>query len=84
MASGSLYFDKADVKSDALRMECKTTEKQSYSIRKELLLKIASETEHGKIPVFNIQFESKTGNLNYYILDEGWFLELLQLWKDNK
>ena len=81
MASGALSFGKADVFNDIVRIECKTTEKQSYSIKKELLLKVANETEHGKIPVFNIQFEEQTGNLNYYIIDEGWFLELLQLWR---
>ena len=82
MASGALSFGKADVFNDLVRVECKTTEKRSYSIKKELLLKVANETEHGKIPVFNIQFEEQTGNLNYYILDEGWFLELLKLWRD--
>ena len=80
-ASGALRFNKADVFNDSLRMECKTTEKKSYSLKKELLLKVSNETEHGKIPVFNVQFEEETGNLNYYILDEGWFLQLLDLWK---
>ena len=83
MASGALSFSKADVFNDLVRMECKTTEKQSYSVKKELLLKVAGETEHGKIPVFNIQFEGTSSNLNYYIIDEGWFLELLELWRNN-
>lgn len=83
-ASGSLAFNKADVFNDAVRMECKTTENKSYSLKKELLLKVANETEHGKIPVFNIQFESEEGHLNYYVVDEGWFLELIETWrKDN-
>ena len=81
-ASGAMNFNKADVFNDLVRMECKTTEKRSYSIKKELLLKVAGETEHGKIPVFNIQFEGSSSNLNYYIIDEGWFLELLELWRD--
>lgn len=80
-ASGAMAFNKADVYNDLVRMECKTTIKQSYSVKKGLLLKVAGETEHGKIPVFNIRFEDKTGNLNYYILDEGFFLELLELWR---
>lgn len=82
-ASGAMAFNKADVYSDLVRMECKTTEKQSYSIQKELLLKVASETEHGKMPVFNVRFEEESGNLNYYILDEGFFLELLELWRNH-
>ena len=82
-ASGSLAFNKADVYNDLVRMECKTTEKQSYSVKKDLLLKIAAETEHGKIPVFNIQFEREEGHLNYYIIDEGFFLELIELWRNN-
>ena len=80
-ASGAMAFNKADVYSDLVRMECKTTEKRSYSIKKELLLKVAGETEHGKLPVFNIRFEEESGNLNYYIIDEGFFLELLELWR---
>lgn len=80
-ASGALSFNKADVRSDFVRMECKTTEKKSYSIKKELLLKIRKETEPHKIPVFNIQFEQDSGHLNYYIVDEGWFLQLLELWE---
>ena len=80
-ASGAMKFNKADVYSDIVRVECKTTEKLSYSLKKELLLKVARETETEKIPVFNIQFEGTAGNLNYYVLDEGWFLELLELWR---
>ena len=80
-ASGAMAFNKADVYSDLVRMECKTTEKRSYSLKKELLLKVAGETEHGKMPVFNVRFEEESGNLNYYIIDEGFFLELLELWR---
>mgnify|MGYP003627714404 CR=1 FL=1 len=80
-ASGAMAFNKADVYSDLVRMECKTTEKKSYSIKKDLLLKVAGETEHGKIPVFNIQFEGIGSHLNYYVIDEGFFLELLDLWR---
>ena len=82
-ASGAMAFNKADVYSDLVRMECKTTEKRSYSIKKELLLKVAGETEHGKMPVFNVRFEEESGNLNYYIIDEGFFLELLELWRNH-
>lgn len=80
-ASGAMKFNKADVYSDLVRMECKTTLNASYSIKKDLLLKLAGETEMQKVPVFNIQFEDDSGNLNYYILDEGFFLELLELWR---
>ena len=82
--SGSLPFNKGDVRSDFVRMECKTTEKKSYSVKKELLLKIRKETEPHKIPVFNIQFEQDSGHLNYYIVDEGWFLQLLELWEKHE
>ena len=81
-ASGAMAFNKADVYSDIVRMECKTTEKKSYSLKKELLLKVAEETERGKIPVFNIRYEDESGNLNYYVIDEGFFLELLELWRN--
>lgn len=82
-ASGAMAFNKADVYSEHLRMECKTTEKKSYSLKKELLLKVAGETEHGKIPVFNIRFEDPSGDLNYYVVDEGFFLELIGLWRQH-
>jgi hypothetical protein len=81
LASGALPFDKGDVKNSLLRMECKTTEKKSIVLKRALLLKIQRETEMGKIPVFNVQFEHPTGDLNYYVLDEGWFLQLLDLWE---
>lgn len=82
IASGAMKFDKGDVRSDLIRAECKTTIKKSYSLKHELLVKIASETEQGKMPVFVVRFEHKRSSSDYYIVDEGWFLEMLEAWKE--
>ena len=84
IASGSTPIEKGDVKSKHLHVECKTTEKKSFSLKCSDLKKIASQSPSGKIPTFVVQFEHEHNNDNYYIVDEGWFLQLLQLWEVTK
>lgn len=61
-ASGA-GLDKGDAKSKFLRVECKSTEKDSLSIKKSWLDKINSEARiTGKEPVFAFQFNNTSHN----------------------
>ena len=49
--SGALDFDKGDLKTDDYLIECKYTEKKSFSITKKILKKIWNEAlESNKLP----------------------------------
>ena len=49
--SGALFFDKGDLKTDDYLIECKYTEKKSFSITKKILQKIWNEAlESNKLP----------------------------------
>lgn len=75
--SGATAFQKGDVTTDKILLECKTatTEKQSFSIKKDWLEKNKEEAfEMGKeysVLVFNFGPDTD----NYYILDEKTFKE---------
>jgi len=81
IASGQTPIDKGDVKSDFLRAECKTTEKKSFVLKLDALMKIARQASGDQMPVFNIQFNEGANPRNYYIIPEGWFLQLLEAYK---
>ena len=60
--SGTFFFDKGDIKTDDFLIECKYTEKGSYSVNKKLLHKIWNEAlERNKLPklVIGIKDEDK-------------------------
>jgi Holliday junction resolvase len=61
--SGALAKDKADITAGKLRIECKRTDKESISIKKEWLIKLKNGTKLSEIPVVAIQIQ-----------DEDWFL----------
>jgi len=49
--SGAFHFDKGDLKTENYLIECKYTEKGSYSINKKVLQKIWNEAlESNKLP----------------------------------
>ena len=49
--SGAFYFDKGDLKTEDFLIECKYTEKGSYSVNKKLLNKIWGESlNRNKLP----------------------------------
>ena len=80
IASGATPVDKADVKADLLRMECKSTEKKGYRLTLLEFQKLESQAKDNEMPVFSIEFRQADGNKKQlYVLNEGYFLELLEL-----
>lgn len=86
--SGATAFQKGDVRNDLFLLECKTatTEKKSFSIKKEWLEKIKEEAFAMNIPfsalVFN--FGGLDENKNFYIIDEGLFNRLWNYIKEEE
>lgn len=72
-ASGAFWSRKGDVRSSRLLVEAKTTEKASYSIKKEIWEKIRKEALlDGRMPVLAIQIQDR----NLVVIDEEDFLAL--------
>ena len=85
--SGATAFEKGDVTTDNFLIECKTctTEKKSFSIKKEWLEKNKEEAfEMGK-SYSALAFNFGPDSENYYVIDEKLFKELIEyLDKENK
>jgi hypothetical protein len=81
IASGQTPIDKGDVKSEQVRIECKYTDKKSYSLKAEDLRKIANASKGNQIPLFYVEF--REFGESYYVVPEGWFLELLESWNND-
>lgn len=72
-ASGAFWTRKGDVRSEDLLIEAKTTDKASYSIKKQIWEKIRREALlDGRMPVLAIQIQDR----NLVVLDEEDFLAL--------
>ena len=56
IASGQTPIDKGDVRSERVRVECKYTDKKSYSLKAEDLKKIANAASGEQIPLFYVEF----------------------------
>lgn len=55
--SGSMCFDKGDIKSDTHMIEYKYTGKKSYSLKLDDLIKCKKQAQDmGKIPIFIVDF----------------------------
>jgi hypothetical protein len=55
IASGGLWFNKADLRSGAYSIECKFTDKSSYRVSLEVLEKLWNESlTAGKLPLLEI------------------------------
>jgi hypothetical protein len=81
IASGATPVDKADVKGAGFRMECKSTEKKSFSLKLEELHKLIAQAKDGEIPAFTIEFrpQDRAGKYEQYVvLPDAWFKELLE------
>lgn len=61
IASGSLWFADSDVRNDKFLIECKTTEKNYYSLTAKVWEKIAEEAtrDHMRTPLMVIDLEDK-------------------------
>jgi len=70
-ASGADWKDKSDVSERTIRYECKTTRRQSISIRRSDLRKIADEAIlDGQVPILHLQFEEEGAQAveEYFVL----------------
>lgn len=76
--SGATPYAKGDVKSQDTLFECKTcvTPKQSFSIKKDWLLKNKREAMQMGKRYSILAFNFGPRQENYYILDEDTFLDL--------
>lgn len=81
VASGQTPIDKGDVRSDTVRVECKYTDKKSYTLKASDLVKVASQATGDQIPLFYIEFR-ESGEA-YYVVPEDWFLQLLENFQDD-
>lgn len=81
--SGATAFNKGDVTTDQFLIECKTVTKpvQSVSIKKEWLLKNEEERFAMNKEYAALAFDYGDG-VQYYIIDEPLFLELVRLLKE--
>lgn len=84
IASGSMFFDKGDLSSDNSRVECKTTEKKSYTLKLQTLRKIIAETRPGDVPILNIEFQTERRSERFCIIPEDWFQELWENYNDEE
>lgn len=76
--SGATAFSKGDVKTDEWLVECKTatTEKASFSIKKEWLQKNREEAFAMGKSYNALAFDFGTGDNRYYIVDEKTFVKM--------
>ena len=70
--SGATAFDKGDVCTKEIMFECKTsiTDKESYSIKKEVLEKVEREKKQAGKTFSCLAFNFGPGQENYYVIDE--------------
>ena len=81
--SGATPFSKGDVRTEQFLIEAKTsiTEKQSFSIRKEWLLKNEEERFAMHKDYSALAFDFGDGE-NYYIISEKLFIKLINLLRE--
>ena len=82
-ASGALEFDKGDIVVDDFRIECKSTIKDSISIKRGWLKKITAEAQdHLNTPALMIQYVTEDGQAredgSWVLIREREFLEFLE------
>lgn len=77
--SGATRYDKGDVCTDKVLVECKTkmTDSKSMSIQKEWLDKLREESIYMKKPFYTLVFNFGEHSDNYYVIPEGLYLQLL-------
>jgi len=78
--SGATPYDKGDVTTDKVLVECKTktTESKSISIQKEWLDKLREESIFMKKPFYTLVFNFGGNTDNYYVIPENIYLQLLE------
>jgi hypothetical protein len=76
-ASGAMSSAKGDLRdAGRLRLECKTTQNKSFTLKVEELEKIGHEASRGEIPVFEIEF-CNTSHKQRYVVLPYWAYDVL-------
>ena len=93
-ASGSLPFNKGDVKAPELLIECKRTKKLSISITRKWLDKITREASAAdKTPALAIEFEDtrvfsselpRTMDTDWVLIPASFLREMLSLYRETE
>lgn len=83
--SGSVFAAKGDVvaRDQRLLIECKQTEKASYSLKLAVLKKIQKEARmDGKDPLLVVEFQPagnvKVAGESFVVVDYDWFMDLIR------
>lgn len=80
--SGAPAFYKGDVRAPGkVRIECKTTSKGSYALKKDEMEKIKGEAFAGRDEswAMQIEFQTMSGNKKYAVIDWQEYLDLVEL-----
>lgn len=74
IASGALYFQKADVRNSKFLVECKTTEKKSFPLTTKIWDKIEKESlrDNMRIPLLCIDVEDGTNDIDNSLVVFNW------------
>ena len=80
IASGQTSVEKADLKTELARFECKTTKHLSYSLKLSELEKLRNQTELSKIPVFVIELDREGSRQEFSVISSEWLNHLLTMW----
>lgn len=75
--SGASHLAKGDVRARGLmRGECKYTDKKSFSLKLDELVKLEGEAHGGEAPIFEIQFDSASPPRRYYVMPDWHYHQL--------
>ena len=78
--SGATAYNKGDVTSEKVLIECKTktTNSDSISIKKEWLTKLRDESIFMKKPFYSLFFNFGPNENNYVIIPESLYIQVLE------
>lgn len=78
--SGATPYDKGDVTTDKVLVECKTktSASESISIKKEWLTKLRDESIFMKKPFYSLFFNFGPDEPNYVIIPESLYIQVLE------
>ena len=84
--SGATAYDKGDVTTDKVLVECKTktSASASISIKKEWLTKLRDESIFMKKPFYSLFFNFGPDEPNYVIIPESLYIQVLEKINDGE
>ena len=81
--SGLFYAGDVEIKDSSLFIECKTsvTEKQSFSIKKDWLVKAKIQSKEHRLDSYALSFRFNSNDDNYYVINESLMKVLVEALK---